>query len=66
MEIISKPGYILNPNPKIVQSITKRIEKNNGICACHNDSIDPHCPCTNFREKGECHCKLYIKDGVSK
>ena len=34
---------------------------NNGECPCHNDSVDKHCPCSDYREKDICHCGLYIK-----
>lgn len=60
MEILRKDGFILNPNDKIVNAIIKRIETNNGECACYNESKDKHCPCTDYREKDICHCKLYV------
>lgn len=59
--ILRKEGWELNPNDKIVNNILKRIEANDGICVCHNESTDPHCPCTDYREKDCCHCTLYIK-----
>jgi len=61
MDYIVKDGFILNPNTKIVKSITKRIKINNGECPCYNESRNKHCPCTDYIEKDECHCKLYIK-----
>lgn len=56
-----KQGWVLNPNPKIVESIVKRINLNNGECPCHNESVDKHCPCTDYRENDNCHCGLYKK-----
>lgn len=62
MTYIEKEGFHLNPNEKIVEKITALIEKNNGNCICHNESKDPHCACTDFRENGICHCGLYVKN----
>lgn len=62
MEILIKDGFILNPNDKIVSSLTKMIERNNGNCPCSgNTSEDLHCPCSNFRDHNECTCGLYLK-----
>lgn len=61
MEFLIKEGWKLNPNEKIVDAIMKRIEVCNGDCPCHNDSYDKHCPCSDYREKDECHCNLYVK-----
>lgn len=61
IEILRKPGYVLNPKDKVVNSIIKMIEKNNGECPCHNDSYDKKCPCSDYRDKGICHCGLYLK-----
>ena len=62
MEILIKDGFTLNPNDKIVSSLTKMIERNNGNCPCSgNTSKDLHCPCSNFREHDECTCGLYLK-----
>ena len=54
-------GWILNPNEKIVNGIIKGINRNDGNCPCVNDSVDPRCACSNYREKGVCKCGLYIK-----
>jgi len=62
MYYVEKEGFHLNPNEKIVDNITRLIEKNGNKCICDNKSKDPHCPCTDFRERNICHCKLYIKD----
>lgn len=57
-----KEGFIVNPNPKIVNGIIKGINRNDGECPCQNDSVDKHCPCSNFRELDKCCCTLYIKE----
>lgn len=59
--IYRKEGFDLNPSDKIVNSILKRVEKNNGECPCHNNSIDKKCPCSDYRDNNICHCGLYIK-----
>ena len=66
--IIDKEGWELNPNDKVVNAILKRCEKLNGECPCHHEEWnentpieDKKCPCITFREKDECHCKLYVK-----
>lgn len=56
-----REGFIINPNPKIVNGIIKGINRNGGECPCQNDSVDKHCPCSNFRELDKCCCTLYIK-----
>ncbi len=63
MEILIKEGWKLNDNEKTVNSIKKAIERNDGLCPCHNDSEDKHCPCTNYRLKDKCCCSLYVKFG---
>ena len=62
MEILIKDGFVLNPNDKIVSSLTRMIERNNGTCPCSgNTSEDIHCPCSNYRNHNECTCGLYLK-----
>lgn len=61
--ILRKDGFILNHNDKVVNSLFKMIERNEGKCPCSgNTSEDLHCPCSNYRLKDECICKLYIKE----
>ena len=63
MEYFIKEGWQLNPNEKIVKSITKAIERNEGMCPCvHDDDGDLHCPCGSYREKDKCCCQLYIRE----
>ena len=59
--ILRKEDWELNPNDKLVNSILKRIEMNDGQCPCENNSEDKHCPCSDYRENDICHCTLYIK-----
>ncbi len=55
-------GFELNSNEKVVKSLLRRIEMNNGECPCTgNDSVDKHCPCSNYRENDHCCCRLYVK-----
>lgn len=61
IKILRKPGWVLNPNDKTVNSIFRMLMRNNGECPCHNDSYDKHCPCSDYREKDMCHCGLYLK-----
>lgn len=62
--IFEKPGWILNPNEKVVNAILKRVEKNDGECPCVNPGEtreDRLCPCKSYVEDDYCCCKLYIK-----
>ena len=60
MEFHIKPGFELNPNKRVVDSIVKAIERNGGECPCHNDSEDKMCPCSNWRLHSKCCCHLYV------
>lgn len=64
MKYLVKTGWILNPNPKVVNNITAAIERNQGHCPCHNPDSGTDkdiCPCRSYRENDTCHCNLYIK-----
>ena len=64
VQIFRKEGWVLNPNDKVVNSILKMCEKNNGECPCRNPGKTPEdrkCPCREYRENDVCCCKLYIK-----
>lgn len=52
---------MLNPKDKVVNSILKMVENNEGKCPCYNDCVDTKCPCESYRLKDVCHCGLYIK-----
>lgn len=59
-----KPGFILNPNEKIVNGILKGLKRCDGHCPCHNKyagTDDDICPCKAYREEDYCCCTLYIK-----
>ena len=65
IQILRKPGWILNPNDKIVNAILKRAEACDGECPCDNPykgTDDAKCPCKGYREEDHCCCKLYIKE----
>ena len=57
-----RPGFKVNPNEKLVNTIIKRINICEGECPCANDGVDKMCPCSNYREKDYCCCKLYVKE----
>lgn len=62
IQILRKNGFILNPNDKVVNSLLRMIEKNNGKCPCScNTSKDLNCPCSNYIEDNNCCCGLYKK-----
>ena len=56
-----KSGWKLNDNEKFVNAIINRINKRDGNCPCSNNSVDKHCPRSNYRENDYCCCGLYIK-----
>ena len=61
-----KPGFILNPDDRVVNSIIKGLNRCDGECPCANTGVtaeDRLCPCKNYREKGYCCCHLYLKAG---
>ena len=61
IEILIKDGWTLNPNERIVNSILKAVERNNGECPCVNTCEDKRCPCSGYRLEDKCCCKLYLK-----
>lgn len=63
MKYYVQDGWELNPNKKVVESITKRIEMNNGLCPCvqPEDGLDKLCPCERYRLHDRCCCGLYVK-----
>lgn len=69
IQILRKDGWQLNPNDKLVNTILKRIELNDGLCPCNtgvNNPEDRVCPCKDYRENSICHCTLYIKESKDK
>lgn len=62
IQVLRKEGWILNPKDKIVNSLFKAIERNDGNCPCSNDSEDTKCPCSNYRLYDRCCCGLYLKE----
>ena len=61
MELKPKEGWILNPNDKVVNGITRGLIRNQGECPCSNDSYNKKCPCSNYIEKDYCCCGLFVK-----
>lgn len=69
VNILRKPGFILNPRDGAVNSIFRMIEANNGQCPCDNPdkgTPDAICPCRMYREENHCCCHLYIPDPKNK
>ena len=64
VEIKIKDGWKLNDNEKVVRSILKRCEKNDGLCPCHHPENDGdlHCPCESYMLRDNCVCGLYKKN----
>lgn len=65
MDYFIKEGWMLNPDEKIVNGITRAIERNGGACPCHNKyagTPDAICPCKAYREEDNCCCTLYVKE----
>ena len=64
MEYYIKKGFKLNPNGKVVNGITKAVERNNGECPCSGNTGKTHedrcCPCRMYRIDGHCCCGLYV------
>lgn len=54
---------ILNPNKDVVLKIIDRIYKCEGKCPCQpNDpNRDTRCPCFDFIENQNCHCRLFVE-----
>ena len=53
---------IKNPDTEFVKRFKKKLKDNNGYCPCRLEKTpDTKCPCSEFRESGECICGLYIK-----
>lgn len=60
IQILRIDKWVLNPNDKVVNSILKAVERNNGECPCSsNTSEDKHCPCSSYRNGKGCCCGLY-------
>lgn len=63
IKIVRKEGFVLNPDDNVVNNIFRALEKTNGHCPSkHKDRIGhDQCPCSQYLQKGECYCGLYIK-----
>ena len=62
-KILRKPGYMLNPEDKVVNGILKALFRNGGHCPCHHPEREGHdqCPCSEWIHNNRCFCGLYIK-----
>ena len=69
IDILLKPGFILNPNDEVVNAIFLCFAKTGGHCPCANPDKGTEfdmCPCREYRENNKCCCQLYIRDPKSK
>jgi len=56
---------ILNPDADYVKIITDGITKKDGHCPCKVGMLAENmCPCDEFIETKNCHCKLYLRTDV--
>ena len=62
-KILRKPGWDLNPDDKIVNSIIRALKRNDGHCPCSHPEREGHdqCPCHEYIANGKCYCRLYIQ-----
>ena len=59
-------GFKLNPNKEYVDVIINGILKKDGHCPCRVKVDDTTlCPCDEFIQKGECKCKLFVKEDTN-
>ena len=53
---------IKNPDQEFVKNLKRRIKDNGGYCPCRPSKIPENkCPCSAYREDGECICGLFIR-----
>ena len=69
--IFRHPGFVLNPEDKVVNGIIKGINRCKGKCPCYHpqegeETIpdeDLICPCKEYSENKHCRCNLYVEQG---
>jgi ferredoxin-thioredoxin reductase catalytic subunit len=64
-EVLEIPGFRLNPNSDIVQSVRVCLGRTGGNCPCVPKSTWSDatlCPCVTYRAGEGCHCLLYVKE----
>ncbi len=64
ISIVRKKGFILNPDDLIVNAVFRALERTDGHCPTPVTNRFGHdqCPCSEYLQKGNCYCKLYIKE----
>ena len=67
-KILRRPGFELNPDDAVVNSIIRALERNDGHCPCKTKEREGHdfCPCHDYIANGKCHCGLYIQPDKEK
>lgn len=58
VSILRKNGWTLNPNDKVVNTILKRCENNDGLCPCVHNSEDyeGNAPITSLKMRANVGC----------
>lgn len=55
-------GYKINPNASHAKGIIEGLLKKDGYCPCKVEKTEENlCPCNEFLETGNCHCRLWVK-----
>lgn len=70
VQIMRHPGFILNPDDKVVNGVFKGLDRCKGSCPCYHKSEDEEdipeedlkCPCKEYRENKHCRCSLYVEE----
>lgn len=62
-KILRKPGFELNPDDAVVNSIIRALNRNDGHCPCKHPEREGHdqCPCSEWIHNSRCFCGLYVK-----
>lgn len=54
-------GLKLNPDKAVVKAIRERLKVTGGYCPCMPERTeDTKCVCKDARERGTCHCNLFV------
>lgn len=55
-------GCRINPDKEYVDKIINGVFAKGGYCPCKIQKTEENlCPCNEFLETQECHCKLWVK-----
>lgn len=64
IKIVRIKGFEINPDDKHVNKIFNQLGQNNGHCPTKIENRFGHdqCPCSEYLQKNQCYCKLYVKN----